>query len=366
MRTPTHVSQVTSSQQLRSKQFGPLPWLWDGYLTPFALTLMTSRWKTGKTTLLTAFVAKMEAGGQFAGSALRTGRVLIVTEEDQRIWARRQSKFRLGDHISWIFRPFVGPPTLDEWLEFMKQVRSRQRYRPADLLVIDPLATIFPSASDRNPEMLLAALAPLRTLASRGVAVLLLHHPRKGRRAESIEPRGTGVLPSTVDILIQLERMENASPVDRRRWLRAQSRFEETPVERLIELNEAGTDYFVLNPINASDFESGWPILKTVFEDANHRLTRHAILAAWPKDYDKPGATTLWHWLDRAVVDGLIARKGQGRKSDPFLYWLPGREFFLLPDLPPLEPLEWGRVLEADRLAEEFLEEAVRGRRRRG
>ena len=45
----------------------PTRWLWHGYLAAGAVTLLTSRWKAGKTTLLSVLLARMGAGGELAG-----------------------------------------------------------------------------------------------------------------------------------------------------------------------------------------------------------------------------------------------------------------------------------------------------------
>ncbi|HMC66910.1 MAG TPA: AAA family ATPase, partial [Gemmataceae bacterium] len=37
----------------------PLAWLWHGYLKPGAVTLLTSRWKSGKTTLLSVLLSRL-------------------------------------------------------------------------------------------------------------------------------------------------------------------------------------------------------------------------------------------------------------------------------------------------------------------
>ena len=42
-------------------------WLWHGYLAPGNITLLTSQWKSGKTTLIAVLLNKMKAGGQLAG-----------------------------------------------------------------------------------------------------------------------------------------------------------------------------------------------------------------------------------------------------------------------------------------------------------
>lgn len=357
--------QIITTQHFREREFGPRPWVWYGYLSKGSLALFTSPEKIGKTTLLSVLLSKTGHGGDLAGSAVQSGRVLVVSEEDERIWAHRMEKMNLGSHIGWIIRPFVGPPTLQQWSVLIRRIIREHQRTPFMLVVIDPLANLFPHHAENNPALLLKALAPLRQLAELDAAILLIHHPSKRDSSDQITPRGTGVLAATVDILLSLGLPVDPLPNDRRRWLRARSRYEESTPERLIEWNTAGTDYDILTDVDAGKFVHGWTILKTVLEDANHRLTRHGVLRNWPNDFDRPHPGTLWRWLDRALADGLIARQGTGRKSDPFLYWLPGRELFLLPDLPPLEPMEWGKVLEADRLAEDRLEELAERRRRR-
>src|SRR5262245_33402532 len=38
-------------------------WLWHGYLARGGVTLLTSQWKAGKTTLLSVLLARLETGG---------------------------------------------------------------------------------------------------------------------------------------------------------------------------------------------------------------------------------------------------------------------------------------------------------------
>ena len=49
----------------------PTPWLWDGYLKPGDITLLTSQWKTGKTTLLTGLLRHLGTGEPFLGRLVR-------------------------------------------------------------------------------------------------------------------------------------------------------------------------------------------------------------------------------------------------------------------------------------------------------
>src|SRR5262245_25107706 len=90
-------------------------WLWDGYLAPGNITLLTSLWKTGKTTLLTGRLRCLERGGPFLGRNLSAGKGLVVSEESLDHWAERLSRMPVGPHVQLMARPFLGRPSLDEW-----------------------------------------------------------------------------------------------------------------------------------------------------------------------------------------------------------------------------------------------------------
>jgi hypothetical protein len=258
-----------------------------------------------------------------------------------------------------VCRPCVGPPTPAQWAELVALLAADR----SDLVVIDPLAPVLPQSAENYVSGLLAALSELHRLTDGGAAVLRLHHPRKGGPADELSPRGCGVLPGFVDVLAELDRVPGSAAGDRRRRLRAVSRYAATPAERRIELNADATDYTTAGDIEAEDFPAGWPVLRMVLEDASAKLTRQAVLNEWPPDHPRPSPATLWQWLDRAVATGEVLRSGAGRRYDPYRYWLPGRERLFLPDLPPLPPLEWpGRgddplIRTADRAAEELLAE---------
>src|ERR1051325_6318306 len=50
------------------------PWLWHGSLAPGNVTLLTSQWKSGKTTLVSVLLDRMKAGGQLAGLPVAAGK----------------------------------------------------------------------------------------------------------------------------------------------------------------------------------------------------------------------------------------------------------------------------------------------------
>ena len=80
----------------------PLAWLWHGYLKPGAVTLLTSRWKSGKTTLLSVLLSRLASGGELAGRAVAPGKAVVVSEESPEQWASRGRQLDFGRHVCWL------------------------------------------------------------------------------------------------------------------------------------------------------------------------------------------------------------------------------------------------------------------------
>jgi len=191
-----------------------LDWLWQGYLAPGAVTLLTGQWKEGKTTLASILLSRMKTGGQLAGLPLTAGKAVVVSEEGPDHWQRRHQKLDFGDNVGWYCRPFRGKPRLAEWSAFvdgLAQLFDRQRFA---LLLIDPLAAFLPGC-ENHAGSVLEALAPLQRLKAMGLSILALHHPRKGDPPIGQAARGSGALSDYADIVIEMRASGPAA--DRRR-----------------------------------------------------------------------------------------------------------------------------------------------------
>jgi hypothetical protein len=302
----------------------PHPWLWHGYLAPGSVTLLTSPWKSGKTTLVSALLCRMATGGELAGLAVRAGKAAVVSEESVAQWRLRKQKFGFGPHICWICRPFRGRPSADKWAAMLDHLLGVRREYGIDLVVIDPLAEFLPTKSESEAGGILDALLTLQRLTTAGLAVLLLHHPRKQGRADSRWARGSGALTGFADILIEMDYhvgpTADAEP-DRYRRVTAYSRFDETPRSRVIELAANGTEYRSLGDFAEAAFVGGWHDVQAILDEATTKLTRREILKRWPADKPRPVPETIWRWLDKAVADGLAFHDGDGRRASPYRYW---------------------------------------------
>jgi hypothetical protein len=308
-------------------------WLWQGFIAFGSITLLTSRWKTGKTTLLSVLLSRLQTGGTLAGSDVAAAPALVVSEESPALWVERGRKRPFGSDVRWLCRPFAGKPSREQWFGLVNHLTSLAGGKRT-LIVIDPLAMVLPGFDENNASTIVDLLSPLHRLAADGHAVLLLHHPRKGG---TLEPRGSGALTGVVDILIQMDGSPDEVQHPNRRWLRARGRVDGVVRERLIELNAEQTDYAALDPA-AEDLTDGWSVIEWVLQDAREKFTRADVLKNWPEMREKPNPASLWKWLEQAVADGRLKRDGEGRPHKPFRYWLPSREKQFFPDLPDLDP----------------------------
>src|SRR5207302_2389335 len=106
------------------------------------------------------------------------------------------------------------------------RIHDRQ---PVDLLAIDSLANLAPLRTENDAAEMLKAVAPLQDLTARGISVLLSHHPKKGPLVPGQAARGSGALSGYADILVEMYAASRRNAKDRRRRLRAYSRYAATP-----------------------------------------------------------------------------------------------------------------------------------------
>ncbi len=295
-------------------------WLWHGILMPGKITLLTSLWKSGKTTLLAHLLAQRHTGGEFLGLMVRAGSSVVVSEEPRDLWPERQRRHGFGAELGILPRPFAGRPTVADLEALNHQLLEHKAKRGLELVVFDSLAYFLPGRSENEAGSVAAGLAPFIALAEQDVSVFLLHHPSKGEPALGQAARGSGALLASVDIFLEM-RHPGGNPFTRRRRLFGWSRHDETPRQMLIELSPDGRKYERLGD-TSDEFHTNWDTVKLVLGTTEKPLTRAEIREIWPPGLAKPHDATLWRWLDRAVELGLAMRLGRGTKDDPYRYGL--------------------------------------------
>jgi len=317
-----------------------LPWLWDGYLMPGDMALLTAPPKSGKTTLLTGLLRALGRGEAFLGRSVRPGRVWVVSEEPKRLWAERNRIHPVGPHARLLPRPFPDGPTPDRWSRLIDAALAD---RP-DLCVVDTFAHFLPG-SESDAGTVRDFLRLLRRFSSAGGCVLLLHHPRKREAERGRTARGSGALPGFVDVVMEIDRYSRLDSDVRRRRLFARSRRPDTPPRLDYEWDAASNEFRLVEDQPQRQFQENREAVLGVLREFGVPLTHAEILQRWPEELERPGRVTLFRWLNKAHEQKLVRRSGRGRANDPWRYWLETdadrerdrlNELFTLPPLPEL------------------------------
>lgn len=175
-------------------------------------TLLASREKAGKSTLVGYIAAMVSQGGRFLGERCEQGDVLIIgLEENAGDLARRLKMFGADATKVHIVIGFNGDP------------KDRARELEAHIDAVDPLLVIVDTLAaysngladdDNSASQMTATVQPITALAhSRGVALILVHHARKmdGRA------RGSTAITASTDVVCEFWAPdEDADPTLRR------------------------------------------------------------------------------------------------------------------------------------------------------
>ncbi len=308
----TKVKWVTA-REFVAEQPEDVEWLWEGYVAPGNVTVISARPKGGKTTLVFHLLAALMGGRDFLGKATRQGKVLVMSEEPSNLIRRRLANLGLtSDDLLIAKRSDVTG-----WDDALALVQDAIEYDRLDLLVIDVLAAFWGIDDENGAGKVMAALQPLLKLAQKAeMAVLLLHHLRKSPGAEGTASRGSSALAGSADILVEIHRDEHAA---RRRKLTAYSRYEETPRDVLVELGDEG--YRLLG--KSADVKKVAVKLRAVAAMPGGPPGK--TQAEIREDMEpSPSPGMLSEALKEAEDEGSAKRSGAGRKGDPYRYWRVG------------------------------------------
>lgn len=292
----------------------PVDWLWPGYLARGSITLLTGLWKAGKTTLLTYLFRDLFRGGGLVEAPIDVP-ILLLSEESDSMWRERCARLNLSAFIFLVKRTEYTRPKEHDWIAQVEQLNALVDEHGAGVVVIDTLPSFWPVLNENDASEVIDALTPLRGLTEKGVAVLLIMHPRKGDGEQATATRGSGALPGFVDTIVELRRHDQQSSTDTRRTLKAFGRFPDTPAEAVIELKDDG--YINLGGVVGVRREDLDQTIRATLNDAG--MTYEEVRDGWPTE-PKPGETTLRAALNLGASKGLWTRTGEGRRGDPFRF----------------------------------------------
>lgn len=298
-------------------------WIWQGIAARRSVTLFTGLWKCGETTLLSHLLRALSPGQphpEFVGQPVAPCKVLVVTEEDHGLWAKRRDELGLQD-VGVIARPFLGKPRPREWERFIQSVADQARREGVGLVVFDSLPNLWSVKDENDASQVTEALAPLNHITEAGAGVMLVAHPKKGDAGHWKVTRGSGALPAAVDILAELRPYEPERRSDTRRVISAVGRHD-VPLEDVVVDFDREAGYELVGKKREASAIERTEALADLILDASDGKTVSEILAAWRSDLlgPAPGHRTLKQDLDDEAHQHIVQRVGGGVKGQPHRY----------------------------------------------
>lgn len=287
-----------------SAEENDIEWIWEGYLAKGHMTLFSALWKAGKSTLIAQLLKSIQNRKEFAGQATTKTKVFILSEESESIWARRAEDLGLSEDVWLLCRPIKARLNYQQWIELLKYCADFCKEKGIELFIVDTLSGFWNVKDENNAAEVDSALLPLNELLEKQISVLLVHHFRKSGGQEGVASRGSGALGSRADVLVEFTRLESSSADDTHRVLRSYSRFDETPVESVIEL--VNGEYIARGTRNEVKKEAKHKVVLNILE-ANGSQTAQEIVTNWDTDLygTKPQIRTIRNYLK----DLLLALK---------------------------------------------------------
>ena len=115
-----------------------------------------------------------------------------------------------------------------------------------------------------------------------------------------------------------------------------------TPERLVYEWTEDGR-FVPLGDPNGAAFEQNWSQVLKILQGRTVAATHAELLMDWPADQERPSATVLYEWLNRAYAEKRVRREGQGTKPSPWRYRLENEDdaYHDRGELPPIRELPW-------------------------
>jgi hypothetical protein len=308
---PVPISQLGPSR--------PPTWIWSGIIAAGYITLLTALWKSGKSTLLAHLLRDFRRGTGLVDTLVPL-KTLVISEEAPEIWCGRRDDLDLTDDVHIHCRPFAGRPSWTGWGTFIESIRALVRKLGFGLVVIDTLSSMWPVGDENDAAQVTDALLPLHSIAESGVAIVLMHHPRKSGGEEGQASRGSGALPGFVDCIAEMRRFIPSDIHNPRRLVTCLSRLGNGPVEIVLELSEDG--YIKIGDRSAMKAADRATMIASILPSEGAGTTLAELQEVWPNG-PAPGGRSLAEDLAPGTKIGKWECRGSGRKGDPYRYRKP-------------------------------------------
>jgi AAA domain len=274
----------------------------------------------GKTTWVSHAAGQIAEGKPFMGESTTKTKVLFLTEQTpasfRKVLERANLEFQ-DDVFVLHWHDTAG----FEWSEIAQAAVQKAFEVGAGLLIVDTLGQFAGIKGDgeNNAGVAQEAMKPLQEAASRGLAIGITRHERKGGGEVGESGRGSSAFGGAVDIILSIRRAEgNTRPTVR--VIESLSRFDETPDKLVIELTKDG--YRSLGDASAfAEKEAMSGIVELLpTKEENAMPTADVLDHLKEQDIKRTVANEA---LVKLANSRTIVKIGKGKRGDPYRYYKP-------------------------------------------
>jgi hypothetical protein len=310
-----------TARQVAEETPAKVEWIARPWFAKGCITEVDGKIKAGgKTTWVSRAVGQIAEGKLFMGEPTTKTKIMFLTEQTpasfRKVLERANLEFQ-DDVYVLHWHDTAG----FEWPEIAQATARKALEVGAELLIVDTLGQFAGIKGDgeNNAGAAQEAMKPLQEAASRGLAIGITRHERKGGGEVGESGRGSSAFGGAVDIILSIRRAEgNARPTIR--VIESLSRFDETPDKLVIELTEDG--YRSLGDASAfAEKEAMAAIVDLLPTKQENAMPTGEILDQLKDEGVKRTAAN--EALIKLANSGAIKRIGEGKRGDPYRYYKP-------------------------------------------
>jgi len=311
---------LTPDELSCGKETYEVDWLWEGFLAPGHITLLAGKPRaSGKSTLTFGLLQALLYGEAFLGFTTRQMKgVVYLSEETPFTLLDKISLFGLSQCSQLLVAPRHTTARLT-WEEAIGKAVAEAKKAGAELLVVDsfPHFAKLPKDGAKDASLINEAFRPLQAAAAEGLAVLLIHHERKGGGEAGEGVRDSGAIVASSDIILELGRIDRPSS----RKLEVLSRFRSSPSDFVFDFNKETGEYAYVGTVEE---------VQDAQKEAEREAAARKVAALLPSgagltqkevaEKASLGKSQVGELLNKAVHMGLAGRSGRGTRNDPYRY----------------------------------------------
>jgi hypothetical protein len=272
-REPEALARLFMRVRERRVNLPPEPeWVWQDYVAKGMITLFPGKPKAGKSTLVCALSEALVSGvDEFLGRRVATGPVVYVSEE-----SAVTITGKLPDDVWLLDRETAWPRP--SWRNLVHAAVVVAEREAAAMLVIDtfPYWAGFEPEREKDAGAVTEAMAELVGAVRHGLALVLVHHQRKGGGEELEGARGSGAIVGMPDAVIELERLGGDAPPNQRRLVAAARWTPAPPGVLVIDRDPATGAYRAIARVRTVPAPSSSPNARACLRRSRRRTNRRA------------------------------------------------------------------------------------------